>query len=503
MRLDPRSVPYRAGASTARLLWAVVVVALTSQLDERVGLTLAGGVVVLFAAAATYQLAYYRRFEYDLADDTFDIRSGVLSRRERDIPLRRIQNVDTSQNVVQQLLGITEVRLETAGGDETEAVLQYVSAAEATRLQDDISRLKRGDANGEREEGERGTHPERETVFAITPRELFLLGVVSLDLRLVPVFSVVAGVLVPSIAVSTTPFGPMGEMPMSSMVTSPLVAISLGTVALYALAAAASGVVTATNYYGFRLSRGPDELRYERGLFQRYTGTIPLAKVQSLTVDANALARLGGYASLTVRTAGYAPGDTEGAQSAVPFADRERVWALARSVEDLGEVSFERPPRRARTRYAARYLIGLALLTGAFYAVTRLDAVWGRWWLTAALVPFVPVAAHLKWRARGYALLDDHVVTRNGFFLRRTTVVPYHRVQTVSTVQTVFQRRRDLATLLVDAAGGSGADARAVDIDATVAEALRGTVEARLNRALAARREQRHRERTASLTDDP
>ncbi|MFC7154731.1 PH domain-containing protein [Halomarina halobia] len=500
MRLDPRSVLYRTAASTTRLLWAVVILAVTSQVEERLGRLLVAGVVLLLAATAAYQVAYYRRFEYELTDDTFDIRSGVVSRRDREIPLRRIQNVDIGRSVLQQVLGIAEVRLETAGGSETEAVLRCVSVAEATRLQDEISRLKRSQRAG----GDETTEDRAETVFAITARELFLLGVVSLDLRLVPIFSVVAGVFVPSLAATASPFTPFGPT-LRSMAASPLVAISLSTLALYAVAAAASGLIAATNYYGFRLTRAPDELRYERGLFQRYTGTIPLPKVQTLTIAENALARLGGYASLTVETAGYAPGDGDGSQSAIPFADRERVWDLARSIEDAGEVTFERPPKRARTRYAVRYVLVVLAITAGFYAATLLVGVSGRWWLALALLPVAPVAAHLKWRNRGYALGDEHVVTRNGFLVRTTVVVPYHRVQTVFTTQTVFQRRRDLATLVVDTAGSrglTGGGARAVDVDAGTAARTRDGIETRLNRSLAVRREQRRRERAKALSGD-
>ncbi|WP_254544283.1 PH domain-containing protein [Halomarina pelagica] len=500
MRLDPRSVVYRTARATVRFLWAIVILVVSSQFDDGRGGLLVGGVALLLVAVALYQVAYYRRFEYDLTEDTFDIRSGVVSRRDREIPLRRVQNVDVGRNVLQQVLGIAEVRLETAGGDETEAVLRCVSAAEATRLQDEISRLKRG----ERARAGATADRDAETVFAITIRELFLLGVVSLDLRLVPVFSVVAGVLVPSLAADASPFDPFGPI-AGSMAASPLVAISVSTVALYAVAAAASGLIAATNYYGFRLTRGPDELRYERGLLQRYTGTIPLSKVQTLTIGENALARLGGYASLAVETAGYAPGDGDGSQSAIPFADRERVWSLVRSVEDVGEVTFERPPKRARTRYAVRYLLLVLGLTAGFYALTRLDGIDGRWWATLALLPVALAAAHLKWRSRGYAVDDGHVVTRNGFLVRTTRIVPYHRVQTVLTSQTVFQRRRDLATLVVDTAGSrslTGGGVRAVDVDAGTAERLRDDVEARLYWSLAARREQRRRERESALSDE-
>jgi putative membrane protein len=101
------------------------------------------------------------------------------------------------------------------------------------------------------------------------------------------------------------------------------------------------------------------------------------------------------------------------------------------------------------------------------------------------------------------------VVTRNGFWVRRQKVVPYHRVQTVFSSQTIFQRRRDLATVTVDTAGSQsliGQDAEAVDIDAERAEAIRERVSDELYGALARRRrEGRSRSGSAGvgLSDTP
>jgi putative membrane protein len=100
------------------------------------------------------------------------------------------------------------------------------------------------------------------------------------------------------------------------------------------------------------------------------------------------------------------------------------------------------------------------------------------------------------------------VITQHGFWTRRTTIVPYYRVQTLSSSQNVFQRRRDLATLVVDTAtsgGFWGGDAVALDIDAAAADRLRETVNERFHESIvererrdrAARRRNRERELTS------
>jgi putative membrane protein len=473
VKLDRRSIPYRAVQSGVQIGGILVLGGLVSAGDPVAALTSSLGLLVLAVlATAGWQYLYHQRFDYELTADTFDIASGVLSRREREIPYGRIHNVDVSQNAVQRAIGIAEVRLETAGGSETEAALQYVSRAEADRLQEEISRRKRGAAEGLEESAETG-----EELFSMGPRELGVLGIVSADLRLLVLVGVVASGFAPQIAEGLPPG------------TSVLLATLGPAVAVLALVAfwALSAVRAVFRYYGFRLTRHGDELRYERGLLQRYNGTIPLEKVQTVAIRENPIARRLGYATLVIETAGYAGGDAS-VESAIPIGRRERVVELATSVEPVESLDVHAQPTRARTRYAARYTIVVGALVALAWAIHTWVFALPNWYLTAGLFLAVPPAAYLTWVHRGYREGTDHAVTRAGFWRRETIIVPYDRIQTVLSTQSIFQRRRRLASVVLDTAGSGGfvgGDAVAIDIDAETAGRLREDVADRLHRALA------------------
>ena len=480
MKLSPLSVPYRVLERGGSIVFTAAI--LFSGASAAFGPAGGPAVVALVGLAVLaligYEVAYYRRFEYALDGDTLDIRSGVISRRNREIPLGRIQNVDISRNVVQRALGVAVVGVETAGGSETEASLRFVEFEEAKRLQGEIGRLKRGD-----EAEAAGEGPDTTELFSLTPRELALVGALSFDARVPGLLIVLLSGSVPALS-SLLPDGSR-----RLLLAAGVVALALGVVLV---AWAAGAVVAVLNYYDFRLARIGDELQYERGLLRRYDGSIPLDKVQTLTVLDDPLKRAFGYASLRIETAGYAPGSGEGgSEAAVPLAARDRVFALANRIEAVGSPAFERPPRRVRGRYAVRYLLAVGVLVGLLYGVDRFVAGSIPWYGPAALAPLTPVAAHLKWKHRGYWLGEDHLVTRNGVLRRRIKVVPYYRIQTVIDTRTVFQRRWGVATVTADTAGSlslTGHDAAAVDVDTATAERLRRTLDARLRTALAARR---------------
>jgi putative membrane protein len=476
VKLDRRSVPYRVAENGLRLGGLALFGAVTSASagPDAVAVALvAGFVVVVFLLAFVWELARYRRYEYELTGETFDIHSGVLSRREREIPYERVQNVDIAQNAVQRALGIAAVRLETAGGSGSEAHLRYVARAEADRLQDEVSRRKRS-VQGHGEPGDEA--PTGEHLFTLSEREHLVLGAVSADLRLVGVLTVGLSVFAPQVA--------RGLAPQYDLVSLLGPAVVLAAIVGFWVL---SGLLQILRYYGFTLRRQGEDLRYVRGLLQRYTGTIPLSKVQAVTLRENVLARALGYGSLVIQTAGSTAGDGETVESAVPIADRERALALAREVEPFGEVSLQRPPKRARTRYVVRYALAVLALAALLRGLQAVTGALPLWYLPLAGLLAVPVAAHLAWVHRGYYVDEDYVVTRTGFWRRRTMVVPADRVQTVFSSQTLFQRRRRLGSVTVDTAGGGGlggGDAVAVDIDATDADRLRERVATNLQRAL-------------------
>ena len=500
MKLHPLSVPYRGLSRAISLGSAAFFLGAfgtgIGPFDEPLAvLPLAAlGFLVGFG----WEVAYYRRFEYELTADTLDIASGVVSRRHRDIPLGRIQNVDISRNVLQRAFGLAAVEFETAGGGSSEAVLRYVDYDEAKRLQRELRRRKEGIAEEDREEGEEAGEPTPEsageTLFALSNSELLLLSGISFDTRVLAPLVFIVG---PLLGTGLGGFAdPLAALELFASVASALILV----VTAWTLSAAA----TFARYYGFRLTRVGDELRYERGLLQRYDGSIPLEKVQTVALSENVLERRLGYATLAVETAGYAPGQSPsgGSEAAVPLVERDRGLSLARSIEPFGDLTFERPSKRARRRYVGRYVLALAGLAAILRTSLWIFEVPALWYAPLALVPLAPVAAHLKWVSRGYYVGEEHVATRNGFWRRTTTVVPYYRTQTVIESATPFQRRWRLATVVVDTAGSRsllGDGAAAVDVDRETASGLRNEVVAGLEESRLRRRSTRH---SRSASDD-
>jgi membrane protein YdbS with pleckstrin-like domain len=83
---------------------------------------------------AAFAYVAWRAMRYRVTATELQVESGVLTKRSRRVPLARLQAVDVVRPLVARALGLAELRLEVAGGGDTEAPLAYLSEDDADRL---------------------------------------------------------------------------------------------------------------------------------------------------------------------------------------------------------------------------------------------------------------------------------------------------------------------------------------------------------------------------------
>nr|MDP9484944.1 PH domain-containing protein [Actinomycetota bacterium] len=103
------------------------------------------GALAVAALAALWGFLSWRATTYGVVGGAFRLRTGVLQKNERTIPLEHVQSVDTVQGVIQRLFGVFEVRVETAGGgaSEPDASLSALDRAAAEALRREIEGSRR------------------------------------------------------------------------------------------------------------------------------------------------------------------------------------------------------------------------------------------------------------------------------------------------------------------------------------------------------------------------
>jgi putative membrane protein len=248
-----------------------------------------------------------------------------------------------------------------------------------------------------------------------------------------------------------------------------LLFVALGIVAAFVLSVAA----TAVTYWDFTVRRDGGLLRLHRGLLDERRDTVPLTRVQTVTVEQNILRRAFGLAAVRMTVAGRAGDDAGVTGTLLPIGSLAQAMTLVDEAWDHANVTMvglRSMPIAARSRRLVRAVVAAVALTagvwpfaGAGVAVTT----------GVAVIVLGTLVALASYRSLGWAVEGDVVVARSGWLVRRLSVTPVGALQSVSLSSSPFQRRRGLATLHLEIARSRGArDPRLIDLAAADGDAL-------------------------------
>lgn len=407
-RLHPLS-PLLSGAKSI----VVIVAALSWQTLSQVGPErFAIVVAVLAVGVVIFSVVGWLNTGYHVVGRELRIQDGLLWRRNRAIPLDRLQSVELRRPLLAQLTGLAELRLEVVGGGKTEAPLAYLTVREAGALRQRLLALAgrtNGVAQGGAAQPAAGAPARERPLFRVSNRDLLISQLLTPQAFLLP-FGV-AFVIMQFVMESSWTF-----VGIASTVTA------MAGVLL-------QPVRRVLQDWEFRLARDPDErLAVRYGLLETRSQIVPLHRVQSIGVSWPLLWRTQGWLHMRLDIAGYAgPQSNNDKRSdqllpvGVFAAGRELVWEVLPGV-DLAALATLPPPSRAR-------------------------------WLH-------PIAL----RSFGAGLTPDVFVSRSGLLTRELTLVPYARLQSVRVVQGPLQRLLGLATVYADTAGGRSGVAQDRDL---------------------------------------
>ncbi|MFH5821958.1 PH domain-containing protein [Georgenia sp. AZ-5] len=389
-------------------LWETV-----AEYRARAVLAVVGAVVLVALVAAVYSMLAWRRMRFAVGRESVDLHTGILFRQERHARLSRVQAVDVVQPLLGRLFGLAQVRVETAGGGESNVVIGYLREPEAQELRNEIMARARYETVPEAAGPDAGPAAAPEVEMGQVP----------------------AGRLVVSLLLS-------GSMISFLLVLAGLVAAAVVTRSIGPFAGALPAFIGWGGYlwgrfageFGFRLAISPDGIRLRHGLLETRAQTLPPGRVQAVSLTQSLLWRRNGWWRVQVNVAGYGA-ETPGRQAPVetvllPVGGRgEALTALWLVLPDLGAEDAE------------------ALLDAA------LEGSGG----DAGFLPSPRRARWLDpvtWRRNAVRITGTALLMRTGRLSRSLVVVPHGRTQSLALKQGPLERRLGLADLFAHSVPG-------------------------------------------------
>lgn len=442
---------------------------------------LVGGAAVTLTAVLQY---FTYRFRID--GDELIVRSGLLHRNVRNIPLHRIQNVVLKRNVLHRMFGVAEVRLESgATGAKAEAQMRVLSMSDAAALEA-LVRASGGrarSAGGATTPGLADATPSAEVqLLSLSTIELFKLGLTSnrgvlFAVAAYGVLSQLGGEVIGDSLQSGYGYAEGLGLGLAGWLIFAVFALALSLVVLRAI----SVLLVVLQFHGFRLTETARGLSVETGLLTRIRSNAPRRKIQHWTLHENFVHRLFGRRSLKVETAVLPTAREAGLTDIVPIDRPEHVDALIERW--LPEIQWGRwdwhplHPRAWRRMLVRPLALTLIVTAAAYYAVGAMGL------LLLLLVPWWVFRAHQLAASCGYAFNERVLAWRSGWLDRHVSFAEISKLQALALVQSPFDRRHGMATLVADTAGANARGHRLklrylpVEIAASLFEELGGRIE--------------------------
>ena len=446
---------------------------------------------VLILPSVVLSVARYLSFRLQYEPDQLVIRSGVLFRNVRHLPYARIQNLDAVQNVFHRAFGVVDVRVETGGGSEPEARMSVLPVAALDEMRARVFAGRARPAVTEQAVPGLAEPPDvvpTSELLHLPLRELLLCGF--LENKGMVLVGAAYGTLWETGALNRVwswlleynvdARGLFREVAAALLGRGPLpvgrVFLALGGVAMFLILVRLISMAWAfVRLYDFRLTRRGDDLRATFGLLTRVTATIPLRRVQIVTIDQGWLHRRLGRASVRVETAGGQAGSAvRDREWVAPLIRIEQVPELVAEILPgvvLADARWEPVHSRAFRRAVKRSMLVALVVTSALTVVIG----WRGLAVSVPLVAWAVVTARQHVRHLGWAATGEWVAFRSGWLTRGQTLVKVNRIQAVSTHASPLDRRSAMARVRVDTAG-AGERSHRVDIPylgVDVADALR------------------------------
>lgn len=455
----------------------------------------AGGIAVVLLPSLLYGWLKWRKFSYTLQEDRIVLRRGMFVREERSIYFSRIHAVQTQQPLIQRMLRIAQLKIETPGGSkEADGVLPALRVDEAKRVERWLYQ-KRSEAvvkepaaitpeqQMETSGAEIGIHAEyagiegepgadsrpsrvdrlevpesveaevpvqQEPLLRLSAGRLFVGALTTMNLPLLLVFATgtysFADDLLPDHFYRRL-VEEAGSLPAIWW---------LGLIPLmFLLAWILSAVLFTIKYAGFTVEREGGNISIVSGLLERKKHVFSPTKVQAVAIREGLLRQPFGYAEVEIYVL---TSEKEKKMMLHPLLPMREVNELLASIVPQYELQADiaKPPSRAlwlflRWKLLIAMLVGIA---GTIYfgmvgmGLFSLLPVFG-WW------------GYARYKDEGLNIYGKQLLIRHRQISRLTVLMRRPHVVTVNAIATSRQRARSLltveATLMVNRGGWKAA----------------------------------------------
>ena len=396
----------------------------------------------------------YKNFQFKIENKHFILKQGILKKTNTAIPFHRIQNINFKQNIVQQIISVFEVSIETAGSSNTEISIKALSFDKATALKEIISKNAEFDKEIIRK-------TKVKPLVKIGIFELLKVSLTENHLQnLFVFFAIVLGFfnqlqqIADSLGKTAALDGFIHEN--TNALSASIFLFFVLLIVLLVIALLTSFVRIFLKHFNLTAYLKKDAFEINQGLFTKKSIVLKKQKVQNITISTNPLKKLIGISFITFKQAvsGKLNHKKKDKLIRIVGCKKEQIETIKSSLFNAETIEVDEknfPDNYYKKRiFIFSFLFLSITYMGLYMLLPNIEIFYS----LILVIPIVVFLILIKVKKRFYKISDKMLLVGKGLFETHITYLEIFKVQNIKMEQTIFQKRSNVADLILQTASG-------------------------------------------------
>lgn len=442
-----------------RALWPILIVWIFKfQEMNKLYLLIGSGVFFIFIAVIAYLKYLNFTFYLDEENQEFIVKDGIINKSRLAIPLDKIQQVNINQSLVQRIIGVHALEVDTAGSGKQEVSIRAIPHDLALALK---SRLHTG--------GRRTVASDEPLLQEETGRKQAFIEISLLSLLKTGITSNYARTFALLLAFIITTSQHIDEFleysgydfSVDEYITAEMVLkfITFIIVGVMVLILVLNLARTIIKFYGYRITKQDGSLLLSYGLINTKSTILKPEKVQIVRVTRNFFQKKLNIRDLHIRQASNMEASAKEQKKTaieIPGCDeREKDILLQFIFGRIPEKGVMLKPNFRKMIFPAFFWLVIPLSVYFWSAYMYEPELYNIILIIPVYTLFVMAVIYFGFRNSRLFVNDDFIIKQGGAWDIDNDFLEPHKIHTVSLTQYFWQKGSDVGIVSLHTAGGT------------------------------------------------
>ncbi len=428
--------------------------------DKMNMLFLIPGIVATLVVLGIFSYLSYLNFTFYIDDENeeFIINEGIFNKTKTAIKLEKIQEVNINQSLIQKIIGVYALEVDTAGSAKKEASIKAVShqlaLALKARLLDNEKKILQHEILNSEEEAV--VAQEQKPFIKISLLTLFKIGITSNYLRSIGLLFLFYSYVQENLRnFSETNYLDGSQLDDFFATQSIVKGVLIVGVVLITIVLIVNIVRTVVKFFDFTISKQKGSLLLSYGLFNTKGTIIKPEKVQITTITRNFFQRKMDILEIKIQQASSGELEAKKDVTEIPGCNEsEKNEILKLIFNEIPEKGVMLKPNWRRLVFSIflGIIIPLSLYFGfgTYLEPLAFDYVF----VAAGYTIFVGVILFFSYKNNRLFVNDDYIILQSGAWDVDNRIIEIGKIQALTTSQLFWHKSPNIGSLTIHTAGG-------------------------------------------------